>query len=46
MRYRAVGMVGDDCFVVIYTQRGDAIRMITAWKGGRDERKRYQASIA
>ena len=45
-RYRAIGMVGEDCFVLIYTQREAVICLITAWKGGRHERKRYQASIA
>lgn len=46
VRYRAIGMVGEDCFVLIYTQRDAVIRLITAWKGGRHERKQYQASIA
>lgn len=46
VRYRAIGMVSEDCFVLIYTQREAAIRLITAWKGGRHERERYQASIA
>jgi uncharacterized DUF497 family protein len=46
VRYRAIGMVGEDCYVLIYTQRDAVIRLITAWKGGRHERKQYQASIA
>ncbi|MDP3254426.1 MAG: BrnT family toxin [Bosea sp. (in: a-proteobacteria)] len=46
LRYRAIGMVGEDCFILIYTRRDEGIRLITAWKGGRHERQRYQASIA
>lgn len=46
LRYRAVGMLEEGCFVVIYTERDGVIRLITAWKGGRDDRARYQASIA
>lgn len=46
VRYRAIGMVGEDCFVLVYTQREAVIRLITAWKGGRYERERYQESIA
>ena len=45
-RYQAIGMFEDECFVVVFTRRGDAIRLITAWKGGRDERKAYEAYIA
>lgn len=46
VRYRAIGMVGEDCYVLIYTQREAVIRLITAWKGGRHERQRYQACLA
>lgn len=45
-RFISLGMVDDDCFVVVHTRRNDAIRLISAWKGGRDERAIYQASIA
>jgi uncharacterized DUF497 family protein len=44
-RWMALGMVADECFVVVYTERNDAIRLITAWKGGRDERSYYEAGI-
>ena len=46
VRYRAVGLVDGECYVLVYTQRGDSIRLITAWKGGRNERREYQASLA
>ena len=45
-RLISLGMVGDECFFVIHTQRIKTIRLITAWKGGRDDKKRYQDSIA
>ena len=42
----SLGMVEDECFVVVHTQRTGVTRLITAWKGGRDERRAYQAGIA
>ena len=45
-RLIALGLVEDECFVVVYTRRGDTIRLITAWKGGRDEHIQYEEGIA
>ncbi|MCZ7451067.1 BrnT family toxin [Agrobacterium sp. CCNWLW71] len=45
-RHRSVGMVGDECFIVVHTERDGVTRIITAWKGGRDDRQRYEASIS
>ena len=45
-RLISLGMVDDECFVVVHTRRGELTRLITAWKGGRDERKAYEAGIA
>jgi hypothetical protein len=45
-RYISVGMVDDECFVVVHSPRDGSTRLITAWKGGRDERSIYQKSIA
>jgi uncharacterized protein len=45
-RFISLGMVDDECFVVVHTQRQDFIRLITAWKGGRDDRYEYQACLA
>lgn len=42
-RWRSVGMVDDECYVAIHTHRGDKIRIVTAWKGGRDEEREYKA---
>lgn len=44
-RFISMGMVGEECFVVVHTQRIDTIRLITAWKGGQDERDIYQNAI-
>lgn len=45
-RLISLGMVEGECFVVVHTPRGSAMRLITAWKGGRHERAQYQAGIA
>ena len=42
----SLGMVDHECFVVVHTERNGWTRLITAWKGGRDERAEYQAGIA
>lgn len=44
-RFKSVGMVGKECFIVVHTQRDGITRLITAWKGGRIDRERYEASI-
>jgi uncharacterized DUF497 family protein len=46
VRRVSLGMVGDECFVVVHTDRAGITRLITAWKGGRDERAAYAAGIA
>jgi len=46
IRWKATGYVKDECFVLIYTDRGTARRLISAWKGGRRDKARYQASYA
>lgn len=46
IRYRSVGMVGKDCYVVVWTVRNNGMRLITAWKGGTDEKGRYKAGFA
>ena len=44
-RVRSIGIVDDDCFVVVHTQRGSSVRLISAWKGGTDERELYRAYV-
>jgi hypothetical protein len=45
-RFRAPGHVGDDYFMVAYTWRGDARRIISAWRVDDDGKRRYQAILA
>lgn len=45
-RMISLGMVENECFVVVHTQRGDIMRLITAWRGGRYDQDIYQARIA
>ncbi len=42
----SLGMVAGECFVVVHTDRHAVVRLITAWKGGRDEREQYEKGIA
>jgi hypothetical protein len=41
-RVQALGHVGDEYFLVVYTWRGEARRIISAWKVGARGQKRYQ----
>ena len=45
-RLISLGLVGDEAFVVVHTDRAGATRLITAWKGGRSAKRKYQASLA
>jgi uncharacterized protein len=45
-RFRSIGLVDGNCFVVVHTRRGDAMRLISAWKGGTDERENYRSHVA
>ena len=46
VRVRSIGLVDDDCFVVVHTQRGNSLRLISAWKGGADERELFRAYVS
>lgn len=41
VRIQTIGMVGDHLLVVVYTDREEAIRIISARKAERYERRRY-----
>jgi uncharacterized DUF497 family protein len=41
-RFRALGEVDGDVYIVVFTRRGDRTRPISAWKAGRRDRERYQ----
>ena len=42
VRYISLGLVDDVPHVVVHTQRGRNIRLITAWKGGRKDYEHYK----
>jgi uncharacterized protein len=46
VRIRALGHVGNDYYVVVYTWRGDNRRIISAWKVGEDGKRRYTAILS
>jgi uncharacterized DUF497 family protein len=45
-RHRSVGLVDDVCYVVIHTDRDGVIRLISAWQGGRRDRRELEAYLA
>jgi len=45
-RFRSIGFVDDDCYVLIHAERAGRTRLISAWKGGRRDRRKYQAGYA
>ena len=45
-RFVSLGLVGDVAYVVVHTERNGVTRLITAWTGGKNGKRRYQASIA
>lgn len=45
-RFRALGRVNDDFYMVAYTWRGQARRIISAWRVDDEGQRRYQAILA
>jgi uncharacterized protein len=45
-RFRALGHVGDEYYLVAYTWCGKRRRIISAWKVGEDGKRRYQAILS
>lgn len=45
-RVNALGRVGERVYVVTYTRRGDALRIISVRKANRREQRRYDQSQA
>jgi hypothetical protein len=41
VRYRALGRIESDYFIVVYTWRGEKRRLISAWRLGKDGKRRY-----
>ncbi len=44
-RFRAVGHIDNDYFVVAYTWRGDIRRIISAWRVDDEGKRRYAAVL-
>ncbi len=44
-RLISLGMVDDEAFIVVHTERDGVTRLITAWKGGKRERETYKQHI-
>ncbi|MDB5401267.1 MAG: uncharacterized protein QOD93_2925 [Acetobacteraceae bacterium] len=44
-RYRALGRVGDDSFMVAFRWRGEARRIVSAWRVDDDGKRRYEAIL-
>lgn len=42
----AIGFVGQDCYVIVYTIRADVLRIISARIGGRRDQRKYQTYFA
>ncbi|WP_291820433.1 BrnT family toxin [Bosea sp. (in: a-proteobacteria)] len=42
IRQRALGLYDGEILCVVVTDRGDDIRIISAWKAGQRERQRYE----
>lgn len=45
-RYTAVGLMHGIAIVLVYTERGERIRVISARRANRHEREKYQTAVA
>jgi len=45
-RFRSLGRVDDEYYVVAYTWRGSVLRIISAWKVNEDGRNRYEEILS
>ena len=46
VRQVSIGRVDGECFVVVFTERDDSIRLISARKGGRRDRRKLETGLA
>lgn len=44
-RFASLGLVDGVAYTVIHTERGNNIRLISAWKGGRRDYEKYKHSF-
>jgi uncharacterized protein len=45
-RFRALGRVGDDYFMLAFPWRGRARRIISAWRVGNEGKRRYETILS
>ena len=45
-RFRALGKVDDECYIVAYTLRGSICWIISAWKVGENGKRRYEEILS
>lgn len=45
VRFASLGLVDGVPYTVIHTERGENIRLISAWKGGRKDYEKYKSSF-
>jgi len=45
VRIASLGLVDGVPYTVIHTERGESIRLISAWKGGRKDYEKYKDSF-
>jgi len=44
-RFISLGLIDDVPYIVVHTKRGENIRLISAWKGGRKDYEKYKNSF-
>lgn len=45
-RYRVLGHIQNEYYIVVFTWRGKTRRLISAWKAGNNGKARYQAILS
>jgi uncharacterized DUF497 family protein len=45
-RYISLGMIETECSVLVWTERQESRRIISAWKGGQDDREEFRKRIS
>ena len=46
VRFKSTGVVDGIYYVLVHADRGGRARLISAWKGGRRDRRKYQEGYA
>lgn len=45
-RFVSIGVIGEECIVVVHTPSGAKTRIISAWNGGTNDRQKYHNNVA